>query len=85
MYNYFSLVTFTLNTSGGAEIVSEKLTKEVDGVVVPCNKAESELKLHDKISKVGGNKATQNIKCVLFNPNGDIIKIDEVEKETVTE
>ena len=37
MYNYYSLVTFTLNTSGGAEIVSEKLTKEVDGNVVPCD------------------------------------------------
>lgn len=80
MYNYFSLVTFTLNTSGGAEIVLEKLTKEVDGNVVPCDEAESILKLHDKMTKVGGNKATQDIKCVLFNPNGDIIKIDEVIK-----
>lgn len=85
MYNYFSLVTFTLNTSGGAEIVSEKLTKEVDEKVVPCDKAESELKLHDKITKVGGNKATQRIRCVLFNPNGDIEKIDEVIKPQTAE
>lgn len=85
MYNYFSLVTFTLNTNGGAEIVSEKLTKEVDGTVVPCNETESIMKLHDKISKVGGNKATQSIKCVLFNPNGDVIKFEEVNKEPIAE
>lgn len=82
MYNYYSLVTFTLNTNGGAEIVLEKLTKEVDGKVVPCDKAESELKLHDKISKVGGNKSTQNIKCVLLDANGDLSKIEEVIKPT---
>lgn len=85
MYNYYSLTTFTLNTKGGAEITTEKLTKEVDGVVVPCDETESILKLHDKLSKVGGNKATQSIKCVLFNPNGDMIKVEELNKPQTVE
>lgn len=80
MYKYYSMTIFTLNTSGGAEIVTEKCTKEVDGTVVPCNETESILKVHDKISKVGGNKATQSIKCILFSPNGDIIKVGDVNK-----
>lgn len=87
MYNYFSLVTFTLNKNGGAEIILEKLTKEVmiDGkaTVVPCTKEESVIKLHKKMSETGGNANTQDIKCVLLNPSGNIEKIEEVIKPVV--
>lgn len=80
MYQYFSLVTFTVNTKGGAEIVLEKLTKEVDGTVVPCTKEESEFKFHDKLSKVGSNANTQSIKCILLDDNGGLYLQREVIK-----
>lgn len=83
MYNYFSLVTFTLNTNGGADIVLEKCTKEVDGVSVPCTKEESELKLYDKMSKTGGNAKVQSIKCILLDTNGGQIKVEELVKPIV--
>lgn len=85
MYNYFSLVTFTLNTKGGAEIVLEKLTKEVDGTIVPCTKEESEFKFHDKLSRVGGNANTQSIKCILLDPNGGQLEVKEIKKPVVAE
>lgn len=80
MYNYYFLTTITLNTSGGANATTENLTKEVDGKLVPCTEEESILKMFNKLSSVGGNKATQSIKCLLLNPNGDIIKVEEVSK-----
>ena len=69
MYQYFSLVTFTVNKNGGAEIVLEKLTKE-----------EAELKLYDKMSKTGGNDNVQSIKCILLDTNGGQIKVEELIK-----
>lgn len=80
MYQYFRLLTITLNTSGGSAETIEKMTKEVDGVVVPCTKEESILKFHNKLSSVGGNKATQSIRCMLFDENGGLIKVDEITK-----
>lgn len=84
-YQYYSLVTMTLNTKGNAEIVLEKLTKEVDGVVVPCTKEESIFKYHDKLSKTGGNANVQSIKCILLDPTGGRIDNDEVVKPVVAE
>lgn len=85
MYQYYRLLTLTLNISGGASETIEKLTKEVKDSegnikVVPCNKAEAELKFHDKIKSVGGNPATQSIRCILFDPKGDFAKVDEIIK-----
>ena len=80
MYQYFSLVTFTVNKNGGAEIVLEKLTKEVDGTLVPLTKEEAELKLYDKMSKTGGNDSVQSIKCILLDTNGGQIKVEELIK-----
>lgn len=85
MYKYYSFTLFTLNTKGGAEITSEKCTKEVDGNIVPCNEAESILKMLDKVSKVGGNPSTQNVKALLFSPNGGLIKEEEVIKDAIAE
>lgn len=80
MYKTFKLLTFTLNTSGGAAEVIEAMTKEVDGVVVPCTKEEALVKLYNKISSVGGNKATQAIKVMLFDAEGGMIKSEELIK-----
>lgn len=80
MYVYYRLLTLTLNTSGGASETIEKMTKEVDGKILPCTKEEAELKFHDKLAKVGGNPATQSIKCTLFDPEGHVIKVDDVTK-----
>ena len=56
------------------------MTKEEDGKVVPCTREESILKFFNKLSSVGGNPATQSIKCFLFDADGNIVKIDEVKK-----
>lgn len=80
MYQYFSLVTLTLNTKGNAEIVLEKCTKEVEGVSVICTKEEAELKLYDKMSKTGGNASVQAIKCMLLDTTGGVIKVEELVK-----
>lgn len=84
MYVYYRLLTLTLNIQGGASETIEKMTKEVDGQIVPCTKEEAELKFHNKLSSVGGNPATQSIKCMLFNPEGGLIKQDSVTKPAVT-
>ena len=81
MYNTYYLTTFTLNTSGGATATTEAMTKEVDGQIVPCTKAEAELKMANKLSSVGGNKATQSIKCYLFDEGAYPVKVDEIKKE----
>lgn len=81
MYNTYYLTTFTLNTSGGASATTEAMTKEVEGQIVPCTKAEAELKMANKLSGVGGNKATQSIKCFLFDTDGNPVKVDEIKKD----
>lgn len=80
MYKYFRLLTITLNIEGGSAETIEKMTKEVDGTVVPCTRQEAELKFHRKLSSVGENPATQSIKCILFDADGNMIKVDEVVK-----
>lgn len=85
MYEYYRLLTLILNSKGASSETIEKMTKEVDGVVVPCTKEESILKMFNKLSSVGGNPATQSIKCLLIDPNGGVIKVEEVTKPVVTE
>lgn len=85
MYVYYRLLTLTLNTSGGAGETIEKMTKEVDGTVVPCTKEEAIIKFYNKLSSVGGNKATQSIKCMLFDEMGGMIKSEELIKPIVAE
>lgn len=80
MYVYYRLLTLTLNTSGGASETIEKMTKEVEGAVAPCTKEESILKMFNKLSSVGGNPATQSIKCLLLDVEGGVIKVEEVTK-----
>lgn len=85
MYNNYKLVTLLLNSKGGASETIEALTKEVDGVLVPCTEEESKLKLYDKMSKTGGNASVQSIKCILLDPTGGVIKAEELVKPIVTE
>lgn len=85
MYVYYRLLTLTLNTSGGAGETIEKMTKEVEGQVVPCTKEEALLKMYNKLSSVGGNKATQSIKCMLIDDNGGVVKVEELVKPIVAE
>lgn len=81
MYNNYKLVTLTLNTKGGEAQEIESLTKEVEGKLVPCTKAEAELKMANKLSTVGGNPATQSIKCFLIDADGSLVKTDEIIKD----
>lgn len=81
MYKNYKLVTFILNVNGGESETVEHLQKEVEGKYVDLTESEAILKMFDKVSKIGGNPSTKNIKCMLFNPNGDLIKIEEVIKE----
>lgn len=80
MYNNYKLVTLTLNTKGGESQTIESLTKEVDGTIVPCTKEEALLKFFNKLSSVGGNPATQSIKCLLLDDNGGLVKAEELVK-----
>lgn len=81
MYNNYKLVTLTLNVKGGEAQEIEAMTKEVDGKVVPCTKAEAEIKFLNKLSSVGGNPATKSIKCFLFDADGLLVKSDEIIKD----
>lgn len=83
MYKTYMLTTITLNTNDKSAVNTEQLYKEVNGENVPCTEGEAVLKCLNKVSSVGGNPATQAIKCILLNPNGDEIKIEEVIKPTV--
>lgn len=83
MYKNFKLVTLILNVKGGESQTIESLTKEVDGVIVPKEEYEAELEMFKKLNSVGSNSATQSIRCMLLNPNGDIIKVEEVTKPIV--
>lgn len=78
MFNNYKLVTLTLNTKGGEAQTIEAMTKEVDGEIVPCTPKEAKLKFLNKLSSVGGNPATQNIKCILLDDNGNPVNVDEL-------
>lgn len=80
MYKSYKLVTFMVNTKGGESETVEHLYKEVDGVNVTMTEEESILKMLKDTSTIGGNPNVQSIKAMLFNPNGDMIKIEEIKK-----
>lgn len=82
-YNTYKLVTITKNMNDGDAINSEALNKEVEGKLVPCTENEAILRCLNKASTVGGNPATQAVKCLLLNPEGNVIKIEEVENPKV--
>ena len=82
MYKSFKMLLMIVNTKGGESETVEHLYKEVDGKLVPMTEEEAKLKLLDTVSKTGGNALTQAIKGILFNPNGDEIKIEEIIKPT---
>lgn len=83
MYNTYYLVTFMRNIEGGASSTTESMTKEVEGQIVPCTEAEAKIKMAHKLDTVGGNPSTQSIKCILFNADGNAIKVDEIIKDIV--
>ena len=83
MYESFKLVIFMVNTNGGESETVEHLYKEVDGKLVPMTEEEATLKMLKETSTVGGNDKVQNVKAMLFNPNGDMIKTEEVRKPVV--
>lgn len=80
MYKSYKLVMLILNVKGGESETVEHLYKEVDGVLVPMNENEATLDMLDKTSKLGKNASVQNVKAMLFNPNGDLVKIEEVKE-----
>ena len=81
MYKSYKLVMFIVNPSGGESETVEHLYNEVDGKLVPMNENEAILELLSKTSTTGKNAKVQSVKAMLFNPNGDLIKIEEIIKD----
>ncbi len=75
---------FMVNAKGGESETVTHLYKEVDGQLVPMTEEESILKMLKETSTIGGNDATQNVKAMLFNPDGNLIKVEEVKKPIPT-
>lgn len=72
---------FMVNVKGGESETVTHLYKEVDGTLVPMTESESVLKMLSEVSKIGGNASTQSVKAILYNPNGEAIKIEEIKKD----
>lgn len=86
MYKSFKLVTFIVNVNGGESETAERLYKEVEGTLVPMTESEAILKMLKDTSTIGGNPSVQSIKAMLFNSDGNMIKVEEVTKPvTATE
>lgn len=82
MYKSYKLVMFMVNINGGESETVDHLYKEVDGKLVPMTESEAVLETLSKTSKLGGNPSVQNVLAILFNPNGAIVKTEEVIKPT---
>ena len=82
MYKSFKLVTFIINVNGGESETVEHLYKEVEGTLVPMTESEAILKMLKNTSTIGENPSIQ----MLFNSDGNMIKVEEVTKSvTATE
>lgn len=80
MYTFYRLVTLIMNPQGGASETIEHLMKEVEGRNVPKTEAESKVAFFNKLSSMGGSQYVQYVKCLLLDPDGNVIKVDSVEK-----
>lgn len=80
MYTFYRLVTIIMNPQGGASETIEHLMKEVDGVNVPKDETEAKVAFFKKLSDMGGSPYVQDVKCLLLDPDGNVIKVDSVEK-----
>lgn len=80
MYTFYRLVTIVMNPQGGASETIEHLMKEVDGKNVPKTETESKTAFFKKLSDMGGSPYVQFVKCLLLDPDGNVIKVDSVEK-----
>lgn len=85
MYKSYKIVMFIVNPKGGESETVEHLYKEVDGKLVPMTEEEAKLDMLSKTSTTGKNDKVQSVKAMLFNPKGDLIKIEEVIKPIVVE
>lgn len=85
MYKSYKIVMFIVNVKGGESETVEHLYKEVEGKLVPMNEDEAILDMLDKTAKFGKNASVQHVKAMLFSPNGDSIKTEEVIKPIVVE
>ena len=83
-YKSYKLVMFMVNAKGGESETVTHLYKEVNGELVPMTEEESILKMLKETSTIGGNDATLNVKAMLFNADGNMIKVEEVKKPTTT-
>lgn len=79
-YKSYKLVMFMVNVKGGESETVEHLYKEVDGKLVPMTETEAILKMLRETSAIGGNDEVQNVKAMLFNPDGNMIKTEEIMK-----
>lgn len=85
MYKSYKLVMFVVNTKGGESETVEHLYKEVNGTLVPMKENEAILEMLSQTSKTGKNSAVQRVKALLFNTEGNLIKIEEVVNDVATE
>lgn len=83
MYTFYRLVTIIMNPQGGASETIEHLMKEVDGVNVPKDETESKVAFFKKLSDMGGSQYVQNVKCLLLDPDGNVIMVNSVDKPVV--
>ena len=80
MYKSYKLVIFMVNVNGGESETVENLYKEVEGTSVPMTESEAILKMLKNASSIGYNPAVQSIKAMLFNADGNLIKVEEITK-----
>ena len=83
MFKSYKLLTMTVNVKGGESETIEHLYKEVDGQLVPMTEDEAILKMLKEVSTIGGNAATQSVKGILYNAEGNPVKEELVIKPIV--
>ena len=67
MFKKFVVMTRTINLSDGENVTN----------VPKDTEREAYNLFYDNLSKLGGNEQTKAVQVIVFNPNGEIAKIDE--------
>lgn len=78
MYKSYKILTMTVNVKGGEDEKVDHLYKEVEGKLVPMTENESILEMLDRTAKLGKNASVQHVRALLINPNGEVIRTEEV-------
>lgn len=84
-YKYYRLVSIIVNAKGGESETIEKMTKEVDGKVVPCDFEEAKRKMWKALNQVGGNPSTHTMECYILGFDGETKAHDFTENAPIEE